>query len=517
MQFSTPREMPWTIFCAVQLLLAAILLIFVSGPAPRVGDGSEYFLMTIAIAETGRPWSSPKAEREYSLFRQKQDGSFLTVPELNRFSHDLTLDNQKDFPHFWFYSLLAVPFYLFLQNVSGGEVHCFTLLHLTLMGLLLVVASQQFGRRGIVVASLICLASPVLWFIDKGHTEFFTVTVATVGIIYFLKQKPAYTVLCFCLVSTQNPPFLLVAVLAGLFGLKAKRAELIKQHWPILIAAVLIAALHPVYYWFRHGNITPQLITGAAAEQSKGLRELTCFWVDPDIGLISNWPWVVVPAVCVLTFGVWTRQRPNWSLVAFISLSLLVLCWAQAKTNNFNHGGTIKISRYALWYIPFLFPLLWQFATNYRAVPVWQRIAVFGFLIAALVVNSTKFSPGRGESFLFQTTISEKFYELYPGAYDPVPEIFLERCTRAELPTEAWAVSNRSGSKVIVHSGRLIKQQNRLRKGYPLDPVIGSTRKIDSRKLVTFINRNSDVPTTIDWFYVNRPGDIFENSPSPTN
>ncbi|MEC9093120.1 MAG: hypothetical protein VX438_10470 [Planctomycetota bacterium] len=510
MIFSNPKELPWTVVCGGVICLLAVLLVLGSSPAPRVGDGGEYLMMTIALAEEMQPFSDFRVERIYGQYIQTRDGSFPSAHKLQETANGLTLGDQMDFPHFWFFSLLAVPFYHFLNAIGGDIGHCFTLLNLSLMGLLLWVADRSLGRRGITIALVICLLSPVLWFIDKGHTEFFTVSLATIGVIRFLKNDFTSSIAAFCLVSTQNPPFIGVAGLVGLFGLSRDWKNL-RVRWPILVLGLGIGLLHPVYYLVRHGNITPQMITGAASHSAKGLRELTCFFVDPDVGLLSNWPWLLVPLLFVLGYVVFRYNRVNGFTVGFCAVSLLVLCWAQTKTNNFNHGGTVKISRYAVWYIPFAFPLLFQFATNYRLAPTWQRWSLFGFLAAAVYVNTTKFHPDRGESFLYQTTIAENFYENFPGWYDPIPEIFIERCVRAELPTQAWAVSNRAGTKLIVHSGRLIKQRNWLHWGRKLDDVIGSEKPIDPAKLVQYINRESSVPTAIEWFYVNDPGDVFRN------
>ena len=523
MILSPAKRLPWTLICSGLILFLAWQM-FCRLPPPRVGDGGEYYLMTIALAEKFQPFGDPEIDRIYDSYCSNSDGSFPTSKQINKASADLSvrvkptetgpITFQQDYPHFWFYSLMASPFYLFAK-VTGVDIsHSFSLLHLILFGLLLVIAEKEFGRRGIVLAAMICLASPLLWFIDKAHTEFFTVALGTIGVIYQLKHKSSYAFLAFCIIATQNPPFGLVAMFVlveGMLRKKADRETRSLANVSVIALGLGILALHPLYYQLRHGSLTPQLITGAASSSSKGIRELTCFVIDPDVGLISNWPWIVVPIISVAIYALWTRQSIQWRTVSFCAISLFILAWAQTKTNNFNHGGTVKISRYALWYIPFLLPLLLQFASNYRMVPAWQRVAVYGFLAAALAINTIKFHPVRKESFLYQTTIAENLYNNFPELYDPVPEIFIERCIRAELPTKAWAVSNRSGTKIIVHRGRLRKQQISQRKGRPIDPILGGNHLIDPIKLVEHINSNVELPESLDWFYVNAPGDLQRN------
>ena len=492
-----------TVVCSATLLLLGFVFVLQLEPAPRVGDGAEYYIMTFAWAEKLQPYADPEIDRLYDQYCYRHDSTFLNSAELHPFSSGLTTGQQRDFPHFWFYSLLAAPFYLLLNSIGCDIGYCFPLLHLTLFGWLLSVAGRHFGKRGLLIGTVICFASPVLWFFDKAHTEFFTVTVASIGILYFLKEKYAKSFVAFCLVSTQNPPFGIIALLVAGFGIKKDSATL-KKSWPLLAVGIFIASLHPCYYFARFGQITPQLITGAASSSAKGWRELTCFLIDPDVGLFSNWPWLLIPLMCVVLFALLKYHPTNWWTVSFTILSLAILCWAQSKTNNFNHGGTVKISRYALWYIPFFVPLLLQFAANYRLVPIWQRGIVFVFLLGAVYVNSSKFNPQRSESYLYPTTIAENFYERLPHWYDPIPEIFIERCVRAELPSDAWAVSNRSGSKIIVHRGRLRKQQNWLKKGKSLEPISGIENNVQAEELVHYINGHVELPDEPVWFYVNR-------------
>ena len=473
--------------------------------------------MTMAICEKGQFHSDRDIAKIYEEFRYSHGSSYVEMPILDEAFAKLTIDGQMDFPHFWFYSLLASPFYLFLKLIGNDVAYCFTLLNLILKGFGLWCSHQLFATRGAVVFIAICLLSPALWFIDKGHTEFFTVVIGSVAVMCFLKSKYVESFVAMAMISTQNPPFAIVGVAALCFGLmKATFRTRLKSRfssWLGILLGGAIARLHPAYYYFRFGNITPQLITGAAVNDSKGFRELTCFIIDPDVGLISNWPWLIVPVFSVLVFWAWDRQRMPWVNILFCIVSVAILCRAQAKTNNFNHGGTIKISRYALWYIPFLFPLLLKFARQFHQVPYGQRLAVIIFLCGAVYINTGKFWPKREESYLFQASLAEIFYDHFPAAYDPIPEIFIERNIQKETQTDAWSVSNRSGTKIIVHSGRLKRQRRNIRRGKPLEEIIGCEKEIDPKRLVEFIDaQNLELPSEPKWFYINNPENIYETT-----
>ncbi len=502
---------------SVMLALSG-LLIFASEPSRRIGDGCEYLLMTMAICEAGQFYSDQDVAKIYETFRLSHDSSYVEMSILEEAFAPLTIDGQMDFPHFWFFSLLAAPFYLFLKLIGNDVAYCFTLLNLFLMGVGLWASHQLFARKGVVVLFTICLLSPALWFIDKGHTEFFTVVLGSVAVMCFLKDRFVESFIALAVISTQNPPFAIVGVAALIFGLTKTnfRTQLKSQPicWMGIIFGLAIAGLHPGYYYLRFGQVTPQLITGAAANDFKGIRELTCFIVDPDVGLISNWPWLLVPIFSVVFFCIWKRERISWLTFLFCTISITILCWAQAKTNNFNHGGTIKISRYALWYIPFLFPLLLKFAKQFHRVPRWQQIAVVAFLIGAAYVNTGKFWPKRPESYLFQASLAEKFYDHFPAFYDPIPEIFIERNIREEAQTQGWAVSNRTGTKIIVHSRRLKRQRRNLRRGKPVGEIIGSEKEINPERLIAYIDaQDRQIPSKSVWFYVNNADGIFETGP----
>lgn len=494
------------------------LLIFASEPARRIGDGCEYLLMTMAICEAGQFYSDQQVADKYEKFRLSHDSSYVEMSILGEAFAPLTINGQMDFPHFWFFSLLAAPFYLCLKLIGNDVAYCFTLLNLFLMGFGLWASHQLFSRKGVIVFLAICLLSPALWFIDKGHTEFFTVVVGSVAVMCFLKEKFVQSFIGLAVISTQNPPFAIVGVAALIFGLTKTnfRKQLKSQPvcWLGIIFGFAVAGLHPAYYYLRFGHVTPQMITGAAANDFKGFRELTCFIIDPDVGLVSNWPWLLVPIFSVLFFCLWKRERFPWLTFLFCTVSVTILCWAQSKTNNFNHGGTIKISRYALWYIPFLFPLLLKFAKQFHQVPRWQQIAVVAFLIGAAYVNTGKFWPKRPESYLFQASVAEKIHQHFPAIYDPIPEIFIERNIRKEAQTQGWAVSNRTGTKIIIHTGRLERQRRNLHRGKPVGEIIGSEKEINPERLIAFIDaQDRQIPSKSTWFYVNGAEGIFEKGP----
>jgi hypothetical protein len=281
-----------------------------------------------------------------------------------------------------------------------------------------------------------------------------------VGAALLAAEDWAGSALSFALASTQNPPFAILAGLAFGVGFWRTRWAGIRGRLPVWIAAFGLAALQPVYYILRLNILNPVVATGAAKMDRDvfSLRKMFSFIVDPDIGLIPNWP---AALLVLLLFGFMAvKKKAGFRSATWLFLlgSLPVLLWSQSRTLNLNHGGTFLISRYSLWYLYVFFLVLWQMG---KFLAGSRRAARRAWLAAGLVAGTAvlvQFWPGRPEEYLRPTGASLWLYDHCPGAYDPMPEIFTERYRRIEenLPEDVWAVSNPSGNKILVRRGRML-------------------------------------------------------------
>src|SRR4051812_49223910 len=117
MPVSAPRQISRSIVRATARHLGAFAIIMVLvcaavGGRYRIGDGLEYWGMLINLAEFGRPYSTPASNASFLDFQSKHQDIFDPPIDLKKQFGLLTLPNgQTDFFHFWFYSLLAVPFF----------------------------------------------------------------------------------------------------------------------------------------------------------------------------------------------------------------------------------------------------------------------------------------------------------------------------------------------------------------------------------------------------------------------
>ncbi len=452
---------------SVLILGFAFFCLIYPGPGERKGDALEYYAMLVSWAEYFTPYVT-----EASCVRMEERLGIDSPPGENAFFLDLKerfpalLKNgtEMDLPHFWFYSLAAAVFYWPLRLFSLDIGLSFMLLHVGLLVAAFAVIKRKLGNMAGLSLMAVIFLSPLVWFINKVHVEVFTVVLAVVGVALLAAEAYAPSAFVFALASTQNPPF---AVLAGLvfgLGLTKEKWRLLRKGLGFWLAAIPLIILQPAYYYLRLGIVNPVVATGAARidQDVFSLKKMLCFIVDPDIGLLVNWP-VALPIAAVFLYLV-VRKRASLSgrLWAFLLLSIPVLLWSQSRTLNLNHGGTYRISRYALWFLYVFFLMIWQIGlwlrrTGRSTRRVWLAITA---VVGAMIVFS--YWPTRPERYLDPTWASRLLYDRWPGIYDPMPEIFTERYRRWEenLPENVWAVCNPSGNKILVRRGRLMNIQS---------------------------------------------------------
>lgn len=412
--------------------LAVAFVVLGKLPAMRVGDGSEYYALYLAFKATMRPWLSDASFAEYArLVREGGIIDMVPVDALANFFPALKLGQTADFNHFWLYSFLAYA----VAAASGSlglqlSAHsAFIALHWLLLCVPVVLAYKFFGWRGVTVVIWMALSSPLLWFANKVHTEFFTSCLALVSVICVMRYLYVPAALCMALASTQNPSF---AVLAGLLLLLRAYSNARGRYGVLelvgVVSSVLLVFLHPIYYFFRYGVPTPQLLAGGATVGGN-LANSYIWLLDPDVGLLPNWPLGFLMFLALLVAACLARRRVFFGLkpVGFFSIAYLgVSLFAQSSTTNLNSAGTVGVARYALWYVPLFFPWL-LLALEWMKEVRWRAISagiVFGGLLFVSVVDNY---PSRGESNSVPSRMSYFVQSYLPWFYNPPAEIFLER------------------------------------------------------------------------------------------
>jgi hypothetical protein len=193
----------------------------------------------------------------------------------------------------------------------------------------------------------------------------------------------------------------------------------------------MIGALHPLYYLWRLGVVTPQQLNGGIRGGWPEPGRYLAVLIDPDIGLLAWAPLVGVVGLVGLAVLIGCgRSGAPWATLDLrlaAGCALLSGAWflfVFAKTTNVNSGGTVHISRYAMWLLPLSLPFLaaaagWLGARRAALLPVAAAVA--------FACSAVAFRPGLAEEYVTPSPQSAVIDAWLPGLYLPVPEVFYER------------------------------------------------------------------------------------------
>lgn len=404
-------------------IFVVVVLCLIAGSQPRSpGDGAEYVAMAMNFERLEGPSLGRRAIPEIERRLAALDPALLDWHIETVTVH--ASDSRRDFVHFWFYSLLAAPLLRLTDSVGLPPPSAFTILNVALLGIAFLVALPRIGPW----ATLLVFAGPLLWWIDKPHTEVFTVSLLLVAFA-LMRDKPWWALVATGMAATQNPPmsvvFLLMLVAAVI------RDRRLASNWRFIAGAAAgftLSALHPVYYYWRYH--TPSLLLTATRPGFPSFAELSAVLVDPAIGMIGNYP--VFAIVVAAAFLVVLLRHPRQIVsmeIAVAALSGVAFLVACAQTTNVHHGGTPSLSRYVLWFVPLALPVLavaWAHGGRF-----WKA-----FTAATSVTSATAclfaFHPAVAEAGREPTWAATWMWTRHPAAFDPLPEIFAEVNARRE-------------------------------------------------------------------------------------
>lgn len=422
-------------------LLFALCLI--AGSAPRVvGDGGEYLAQALNFAAFNPP----------SFGRQAIPAIERRVAEIEPALADWSIeqasvaghDRRRDFLHFWFYALLATPFVWLCDVIGVSPLHAFTAVNLLLFGMALHLVLPRIGSS---VAALL-FASPLVWWIDKAHTEIFTVALLTIAITE-MGTRPWWSLVAAGAAATQNPPITIVVLLVGLATpLTFGTAVLTDRRFIAgAVAGLGLAALQPAYTYLRHG--TPSLLLFATQPGWPTGAEMAASVFDPSMGLVGNFPMFLVATGLA---GAWLAARHPRELMTaragVAAVSAAVFLYSFAQTSNPHHGATPSLTRYALWFVPLALAvwLPWQATAGrlaQRALAVAAGASAFVCIIA--------FHPAVPQNQREPTWLATWLWTAHPGWNNPLPEVFAETILRTE--GLAVPVTTAACEKILMAAG----------------------------------------------------------------
>lgn len=429
-----------------------MFLIVCQLPADRVGDGAEYYAMYMAVKFGHHPYMTEAAFQAYDrLYSSEQIQGLLDTARMRHAFPPLIQGDTADFNHFWFYPALAALAGGWLEALGAGPHQAFLLLHALLFALLIFVSGRAYGRLGILAALFVTIGSPMVWFINKVHTEFFTYCCVAIATTWFARKHYFAAAVALALASTQNISIAATAMASLAVGAWEGGWIRFRIRWQDLLMAVLaiaLVALHPLYYLSRVGVIDPQLLAGGA-KIGTNLGSAFIWLLDPDVGLVPNWPISLV----LLALGVAAMRRtsrPSWQMTAYVVVFLITNLYAQASTQNLNSGATVYIARYATWYIGLFVPLLGFSLASFRSAPAWGKEGLAVALCVAAIFNAVVFRPAQHETYMEPTWLSEKLQHKLPRFYNPPAQIFWERFSRRSIDDRSFAVIGPDCKKILI-------------------------------------------------------------------
>lgn len=402
---------------AYVFLLALLGTILAS---PQVtGDGTEY----VAVADNFSRFEKP------SLTTQQRDKFRLSFPQLT------STDGRHDVMHFWLYPALASPFVASFRLFGVSAEWAFAVLNVLLLG-----AAFASARRYLPIWGLLLLfVSPIIWWSNKVHSEVLTFSLLVLALAP--DGRPLSSLALIGVAAAQNPPLFGVAVCRAFWLLR--RGDCTRTRAVLaLSAAGLIAAVHPVYYFVRIGRPTP-LVEDI---RIPGIEALGYVLWDPNVGLIFNYPFAIAAVMLALVGTIRGAARTSAALLSVWSLAVLMFSFAQ--TANLNHGGTPGMSRYALWLLPLMIPVL-SVPRRPQRRPV--RALSSAVSIAAATWSIVYFRPSAPERYLEPTRVALYQWTKYPELHNPLPEIFAERLRHQDLANVLAATAG--CEKVLVNGG----------------------------------------------------------------
>ncbi|WP_419569497.1 hypothetical protein [Rheinheimera sp.] len=416
-------------------LLGLVFSYLSEQPAMRVGDGAEYYALYYAWTDSLRPWMTSVSFASYQALIDSTQVAFMpSLQHLMEKFPELRVGETADFNHFWFYSFLAYLVALPLDAVGLHlpAHHSFLVLHFVLLLLMFVVFIRLYGPQGLLAAVIMTFLSPMLWYLDKVHTELLTFVFSMLAVALIHRRFYLAGAFFLATASTQNPSFALVAFIPFCYRVLVKRKEpLSVPELALLLATALLVLLHPTYYFFRYGAPTPQLLT-MGADLGANLSTFYIWLLDPDVGLLPFWPigLLVLGLACSFVYikkPLAQTAAGGFGFQVFFMLSfLLINLYAHSSTENLNSGAGAGPARYALWYLPLFLPLLLYVLTYLREQKTSLMLSVVLLGLSAWY-NFKVSAPSNNDNLPHPSALSSFIQRHFSTLYSPHHEIFIEK------------------------------------------------------------------------------------------
>lgn len=425
------------------LPLVALVLIAAAFVRTQLnGDGIEYLTMTHAFAKHGSPAPSP---RDVEQVAQALGETHPAAQGLTRIHEELARIPARN-PHhgfarndagevyaihFWFYSLLAAPFYALVAAAGLNLFWSFAILNLLLVGATLWhlrrSLSSSFDAAAVVFAAL-----GTVYYVGWTGPEILAGCCAFSAAICMLRRDTSVAILLCGLGATQNPSLVLLipVVLAHRLCtirfpalVPLARVERSLSAELLLGAAGLFAALSSqLFYYAKYG--VPSIITLFSTDTRLiSLNRAKSFLFDLNIGMLAGMPGVFAGLLLVLVARSRSGKGRGWNALVLAGAAVAIAAPTLAAVNWNN--GTSAVMRYGYWAA---MPVVACIAAYLPTLSSAWRTALVATVVLAqgLAIFATGWLPG-SSVYLQQTRAARWALAHAPSLYNPDPEIFFER------------------------------------------------------------------------------------------
>ena len=402
-------------------LFSIILLMWSLYAQPDIyGDGWEYLAMTISFANH----ATPDLQKEDIAERHKvaAENNLKLSQSIEYGGYFKSLSGKFYSYHFWFYSLLCVIPYLFLDFIGFNALKVFQLTNSLLMisALWWLIYKSKLEEKGKIWLSVALLFGPVWLYMPWSHTEVYSFVFLFIGLLELVDNKRLSACIFISIASLQNPAIALIAIGIVVCNL-IKTKKILKEN--ILLGASLSIIFIPYLFYFLNYHKF-SLITGiSATTKAISLGKIISLFIDPNFGLIFYIP------VLFIVFFILVLKGNKKAIIYVISLFLMAtICSTQFNWNC----GMMYIHRYSYWMIPVIMIGSIDYFLNLK----WKKIVVLSsiYIITTGVVIMYSIKEYDQSNYVDFSPLAKVILSQAPLLYNPHPEVFAERALRGEYP-----------------------------------------------------------------------------------
>ena len=379
--------------------------------------------------------------------------SLLDYPAL------VAADGRQDFLHFFLYPLVVAPAVVVADAIGAHPHWAFTVVNAMLLAVALFVAA----RHAPLAACVAGFVSPIVWWVDKAHTEAFLFAAVAVAALSF-RSQPALAMIAFAFAGAQNAALGVTYPIFVVLSAAAKWRGGINTTWYAAAVGGALLVVSPfVYTWSRLGRWSLMVDYAQRAVPSAG--GLAAFIVEPNIGILPNAPVYLVGLVVAVWLAVARgdqRRSVDWWWPVIVQ-AVLIVVWSQNP--NANHGGTPGMNRWVLSLLALSLPFI---ADAHRRLSSAGRTLLNAVVMVTSVASVPAYLPSQPENYRTPTRLASAMWGRGWVHVTPA-EVFAERASGRE---PAFAPTHDGACRVLL----IANQQSPVTCAPPAESLPGSCR-----------------------------------------